>query len=57
MDLVPEVKIIVHRDGESAEGAPEEPNAEADAPKAKRGGRKVKEKTAEAAEAAPAPEA
>jgi large subunit ribosomal protein L9 len=57
MDLVPEVKIIVHREGESAEGAAEETTAEAKAPKAKRGGRKAKEETAETAEAAPAPEA
>ena len=55
MDLVPEIKIIVHREGESAESVAEE--AEVAAPKAKRGGKKAKEETAETAEAAPAPEA
>jgi len=49
MDLVPEIKIIVHREGESAEGAAEE--AEEKAEKPKKGGRKAKE---EAAEEAPA---
>lgn len=53
MDLVPEVKIIVHREGETAESVMEE----ADAPKAKRGGKHAKEEAAETAEAAPAPEA
>ena len=60
MDLVPEVKIIVHREGESAESATEAANVEAAAPKVKRGGKKAKEETAEiteTAEAAPAPEA
>jgi large subunit ribosomal protein L9 len=57
MDLVPEVKIIVHREGESAESVTEEAKAEVDVPKAKRVGRKAKEATAETAEAAPAPEA
>jgi large subunit ribosomal protein L9 len=56
MDLVPEVMIIVHREGE-VEGATEEETAETKAPKVKRGGRKPREKTAAAAEAAPAPEA
>ena len=50
MDLVPEVKVIVHREGET-ESTPEEAPAEAKAPKAKRGGRKPKQaaKTVEAA--------
>lgn len=59
IDLVPEVRIIVHREGESAESATEAANVEAAAPKAKRGGKKAKEETAEIteiAEAAPAPE-
>jgi large subunit ribosomal protein L9 len=55
MDLVPEVKIIVHREGESAEGTVEE--AEAETPKAKRGGKKAKEESAEVAKAEAAPEA
>ncbi len=50
MDLVPEIKILVHRDGESAESAAEHtPEAEqtekSEKPK-KSGGRKVKEETA-----------
>ena len=45
MDLVPELKIIVHREGESADG-----KAEEEEKKAKKGGRKKEE-------AAPAPEA
>jgi len=49
MDLVPEVKIIVHRDGEAAEHAVEEEKAE----KPKKSGGKPKEEAA-AAEEAPA---
>ncbi len=49
MDLVPEVKIIVHRDGEAAEHAVEEEKAE----KPKKSGGKAKEEAA-AAEEAPA---
>ncbi|HNN12924.1 MAG TPA: 50S ribosomal protein L9 [Anaerolineales bacterium] len=51
MDLVPEIKIIVHREGESAESATEQPEAEA---KAKKGSeKKAEEPAAEApAEAA-----
>src|SRR3972149_4661067 len=46
MDLVPEIKIIVHRDGESAESATEHAEAEkAEKPK-KSGGRKAKEEAA-----------
>jgi large subunit ribosomal protein L9 len=45
MDLVPELKIIVHREGESAEG-----KAEEEEKKAKKAGKKKEE-------AAPAPEA
>ncbi|MBI5945694.1 MAG: 50S ribosomal protein L9 [Chloroflexi bacterium] len=52
MDLVPEIKIIVHREGESAEGAEAEPEK---ADKPKKGGRKAKEETAE--EEAPAADA
>jgi len=48
MDLVPEIKIIVHREGESAESAVEHAEAEkAEKPK-KSGGRKAKEEAAEA---------
>ena len=47
MDLVPEVKIIVHREGESA--------AEAEEPK--KGGRKAKEEAAAPVEEAAAPAA
>lgn len=51
MDLVPEVKIIVHREGESADS-----NAEAEA-ESKKGSRKAKEEAAPAEEtAAPAAE-
>jgi large subunit ribosomal protein L9 len=57
IDLVPEFRIIVHREGESAESATEAANIEAATPKVKRGGKKAKEETAETAEAAPAPEA
>jgi large subunit ribosomal protein L9 len=56
MDLVPEVKVIVHREGEAEEAA-EEAAAEAKAPKAKRGGRKPREKTPAVPEAAPASKA
>lgn len=52
MDLVPEVKIIVHREGESAESVTEGAHAEAEAPKAKRG-KKAKEETAPKAEQTP----
>jgi len=45
MDLVPELKIIVHREGESADG-----KAEEEEKKARKGGKKKEE-------AAPAPEA
>jgi len=52
MDLVPEIKIIVHRDGETAESAKDEQRAvesekgeKAEKPK-KSGGRKVKEEVA-----------
>ena len=52
MDLVPEIKIIVHRDGETAESvtdaghaAESEKGEKAEKPK-KSGGRKVKEETA-----------
>jgi len=57
MDLVPEIKIVVHREGESAESVKEEAQAgeQAEA-KPKKGGRKPKEE-APAEEAAPAPEA
>ena len=51
MDLVPEIKIIVHREGESAEGAEAEPE-KAEKPKKSH---KAKEETA--AEDAPAAEA
>jgi large subunit ribosomal protein L9 len=57
MDLVPEIKIVVHREGESAESVKEEAQAEEQAEaKPKKGGRKPKEE-APAEEAAPAPEA
>ena len=50
MDLVPEIKILVHRDGESAESAaehaPEAEQAEKSEKPKKSGGRKVKEETA-----------
>lgn len=46
MDLVPEIKIIVHRDGETAESVTEHAEAEkAEKPK-KSGSRKAKEETA-----------
>jgi len=48
MDLVPEIKIIVHREGESAESATEQPEA---GEKAKKGSEK---KTEEPAAEAPA---
>lgn len=49
MDLVPEIKIIVHREGESAEAAAESAPAESEkAEKPKKGGRKAKEEAAEA---------
>jgi large subunit ribosomal protein L9 len=57
MDLVPEFKIIVHREGESAESVREGGDVQAEEPKeAKRGSRKPKEEvkaeqTAETAEA------
>jgi len=51
MDLVPEIKIIVHREGESADGSHAEEEE-----KAKKGGRKAKEETP-AVEEAPAAEA
>jgi large subunit ribosomal protein L9 len=50
MDLVPEIKIVVHREGESADSVTEHAEEEK-AEKPKKGGRKAKE------EAAPAPEA
>jgi large subunit ribosomal protein L9 len=53
MDLVPEIKIIVHREGEIAESAAEHAEAEK-ADKPKKGGRKPKE---EKTEEAPAPAA
>lgn len=56
MDLVPEIKIIVHREGESAESVTEhgeEPKAE----KPKKGGRKAKEETKEEAKVEEAPKA
>lgn len=61
MDLVPEIKIIVHREGESAESVtaqPEEEKAEkpAKAPKGEKGGRKPKKEEAQAKEAAKAEE-
>jgi large subunit ribosomal protein L9 len=53
MDLVPEIKIIVHRDGESAESVTEHAH-EADQTekeeKPKKGGRKAKEETPATAE-------
>lgn len=57
MDLVPEIKIIVHREGESAESItaqPEEEKAEkqAKAPKGEKGGRRPKKEEAKAKEAA-----
>lgn len=53
MDLVPEIKIIVHREGESAESAKEAgAQAEEKAEKPKKGGRQPK---AEAKAAEPAP--
>ncbi len=51
MDLVPEIKIIVHREGESIDGSHVEEEE-----KAKKGGRKAKEE-APAVEEAPAAEA
>jgi large subunit ribosomal protein L9 len=47
MDLVPEIKILVHREGESAESAKEggETQAEEQKEKPKRAGRKPKEET------------
>lgn len=55
MDLVPEIKIIVHREGESAESVKEAgPQAEEKAEKPKKGGRKPK---AEAKAAEPAEQA
>lgn len=47
MDLVPEIKIVVHREGESAESAKEggETQAEEQKEKPKRPGRKPKEET------------
>lgn len=61
MDLVPEIKIIVHREGESAESItaqPEEEKAEkpAKAPKGEKGGRQPKKEEARAKEAAGAEE-
>ena len=52
MDLVPELKIIVHREGESAEG-----EAEGEEKKSKKGGGKAKAKEEAAAPEAPAAEA
>lgn len=53
MDLVPEIKILVHREGESAESAKEvEAPAE---PKQKHASHKPKEEEAKAEETAPAP--
>jgi large subunit ribosomal protein L9 len=52
MDLVPEIKIIVHREGESAEGAGEQEEPEKK-PK-KSGARKAKEEVAAEAPAAKA---
>jgi large subunit ribosomal protein L9 len=54
IDLMPEVKIIVRREGEAAEGAPE---AEAEGKPARGRGRKKAEETAEAPAAEVAPEA
>jgi len=61
MDLVPEIKIIVHREGESADSVsaqPEEEKAEkpAKAPKAEKGARKSKKEEAKAKDAAKAEE-
>jgi large subunit ribosomal protein L9 len=57
MDLVPDIKIIVHREGESAESVKEaaEAEAKAEAPKPKRGGRKAKEAAPETEASAEAP--
>jgi large subunit ribosomal protein L9 len=49
MDLVPEIKILVYREGESAEAAAESAHAEPEkAEKPKKSGRKAKEEAAEA---------
>ena len=54
MDLVPDIKILVHREGESAESAAEHETEKAEKPK-KSGGHKPKEEAAAPAEeAAPA---
>lgn len=53
MDLVPELKIIVHREGESAEGSAEHE----DEKKPKKGARKVSEEAVAEAPAAEAPAA
>jgi len=51
MDLVPEIKIIVHREGESPESVTAAPAEDAKAPRApkEKGGRKAKEEVAEVA--------
>jgi large subunit ribosomal protein L9 len=58
MDLVPEIKIIVHREGETAESAAEHAAEHAEAEKAEKpkkgGGRKAKEEVAAEAPAAAA---
>lgn len=46
MDLIPEFKIIVHREGESVESATEHADEEEKADKPKKSGRKAKEETA-----------
>ena len=61
MDLVPEIKIIVHREGESADSVTAQPEAEkaekpAKPPKGEKGGRKPKKEEAKAKEAAEAEE-
>src|SRR5512147_769400 len=51
MDLVPEIKIVVHREGESAESVKEEAQAaEPEGEKPKKGGRKAKEEAPAAEE-------
>ena len=60
IDLVPEIKIIVHREGESAEEAAEAVAEKEEKPRKSRGRKKVEAPEAEkpeAAEAAPAEEA
>jgi large subunit ribosomal protein L9 len=56
MDLVPEIKIVVYREGESAESITEHGESEK-AEKPKKGGRKAKEEKAEETAAPEAPAA